>query len=93
MKESISICWFRRDLRIHDNNAFFQALGSENSVVPLFIYDSDILDNLSHKEDTRLAFIHEQLTELNKILNQNGSSMYTAYGKPLEIFKKLQEEF
>ena len=93
MKESISICWFRRDLRIHDNNAFFQALSSDNSVVPLFIYDSDILDNLSNKEDTRLAFIHEQLTELNKILNQSGSSMYTAFGKPLEIFKKLEEEF
>lgn len=93
MKESISICWFRRDLRIHDNNAFFQALNGENSVLPLFIYDSDILDNLPNKEDARLAFIHEQLVSLNKILTKNGSSVYTSYGKPLEVFEKLSKEF
>lgn len=93
MKESISICWFRRDLRIHDNNAFFQALNGENSVLPLFIYDSDILDSLPNKEDARLAFIHEQLVSLNKILTKNGSSVYTSYGKPLEVFEKLSKEF
>lgn len=93
MKESISICWFRRDLRLFDNHAFFQALKSDKSVLPLFIYDSEILDKLPNKEDKRLAFIHESLAAMNKILNQNGSSMYTAFGKPIEVFEKLAKEF
>ena len=42
----ISIYWFRRDLRLEDNNALYGALQSKEPVLPLFIFDENILNEL-----------------------------------------------
>jgi deoxyribodipyrimidine photo-lyase len=62
----MNIFWFRRDLRIDDNKGFFEALQSDSSVLPVFIFDKNILDQLT-KDDARVTFIHELLFKL--ILN------------------------
>ncbi|HEY1009330.1 MAG TPA: deoxyribodipyrimidine photo-lyase, partial [Daejeonella sp.] len=49
MKARLSICWFRRDLRLDDHAAFFHALKSPYPVLPVFIFDPDILDGLTDK--------------------------------------------
>ena len=49
-KKTVSIFWFRRDLRLHDNHGLFRALEGEHPVLPVFIFDKDILSNLSDKE-------------------------------------------
>ena len=54
--EKFTIFWFRRDLRINDNKGFFEALNGKNKVIPIFIYDSKIIDKF-HKDDHRLTFI------------------------------------
>ncbi len=53
--EKINCFWFRRDLRLHDNAGLYQALRSENPVLPVFIFDTEILDKLSSKEDARVT--------------------------------------
>jgi deoxyribodipyrimidine photo-lyase len=55
---TISICWFRRDLRLKDNAALFHALQSGHPVVPIFIFDRSILDTLEDKDDRRVSFIY-----------------------------------
>ena len=40
--DKISIFWFRRDLRLHDNKGFFRALQSEEKILPIFIFDIEI---------------------------------------------------
>ena len=55
----ICLFWHRRDLRIHDNAGLAAALESGLPVLPLFIYDSDILDRLPEKADARLTFIYD----------------------------------
>ena len=50
----ISIFWFRRDLRLHDNAGLFHALNSGNPVLPIFIFDKNILDKLEDKRDRRV---------------------------------------
>jgi len=47
--DKISIFWFRRDLRLKDNHGLFQALESGKKVLPIFIFDEDILDLLENK--------------------------------------------
>ena len=42
----INIFWFRRDLRLEDNTALDQALASGLPVLPLFIFDTNITDEL-----------------------------------------------
>ncbi len=59
-----SIFWFRRDIRLHDNTALYRALSGEAPVVPIFIFDTDILEHLEDRDDSRVTFIHNRLRVL-----------------------------
>lgn len=93
MKQTISVMWFRRDLRLEDNNALFQALKGNYLVLPLFIFDKQILDKLEDKNDKRVAFIHKCLIELQTKLTTIGKSIFVAYGTPKEVFEQLLSQF
>ncbi len=92
MKEKIAVFWFRRDLRIDDNTGFLAALNSGFSVLPIFIFDHEILDQLP-KKDARLSFIHEHIEKMRQELQENGSSIASYHGEPSEIFKKLVKQY
>lgn len=89
----INIFWFRRDLRLEDNVALFHSLKSDLKVLPIFIFDKEILDQLSDKSDRRVDYIHQALTEINDELKDYKTALKTFYGNPLEIFKQLAEDF
>jgi deoxyribodipyrimidine photo-lyase len=93
MKQKVSIFWYRRDLRLKDNAGLFYALKSIYPVLPLFIFDREILDKLTNKYDTRVDFIHKTISELQKQLAQFGSSILAKYGTPLEVWEELTSEF
>lgn len=66
---AVNIFWYRRDLRLSDNAALYHALKSENPVLPIFIFDRNILDKLEDKADRRVEFIHAALEEIqNKLV-------------------------
>jgi deoxyribodipyrimidine photo-lyase len=89
MKSPINIFWFRRDLRLEDNHGLFKALQSKQSVLPIFIFDSDILDKLP-EDDARVNFIFDTLLSMKQYLKEEyHSDIACFYGKPLEVFKKL----
>ncbi|MBA6152422.1 cryptochrome/photolyase family protein [Gelidibacter maritimus] len=93
MKNPINIFWFRRDLRLDDNIGFYEALTSEHPVLPIFIFDPEILDDLP-KTDARVNFIFDSLQKMRTNLkNEDGSSLAIYYGKPLEVFKQLIKDF
>ncbi|WDF70039.1 deoxyribodipyrimidine photo-lyase [Sphingobacterium oryzagri] len=92
-KEEVVLFWFRRDLRLEDNRGLAAALRSGSKVLPIFIFDSGILDKLAEKKDQRVDYIHQALQQLQKELQQEGSDIRTFYGKPLEIFKELTAKF
>ncbi|GIW21388.1 MAG: deoxyribodipyrimidine photo-lyase [Candidatus Sericytochromatia bacterium] len=87
--------WFRRDLRLKDNNALYQALSNDKKlkVIPLFIFDKNILDKLKDKNDKRVNFIYEQLKKINKELEKYNSSLLIKYGYPKEIWQELINNF
>ena len=93
MKNKISLFWFRRDLRIEDNVGLYHALQSEHAVLPIFIFDTDILNKLESKHDRRVDYIHQALSAINKQLEAFNSALKTYYGKPFEVFKTLLEEY
>lgn len=64
-KLRISICWFRRDLRWDDHTALWHALQSNFPVLPIFIFDPEILSQFP-ENDSRVHFIYNKLQELNK---------------------------
>lgn len=93
MKSKVSICWFRRDLRVSDNTALYHALKSDYPVLVVFIFDTQILDKLSDKKDKRVTFIHRALQSLNDTLIENGSSLYILHDTPISAFEKLCDEY
>ena len=84
-----TVFWFRRDLRLQDNAGLFHALKESEEVLPVFIFDSEILEKLEDKADLRVAFIHQSLTLIQKQLEDLGSTLLVLHGYPLEIFKEL----
>ncbi len=93
MSKPASFFWFRRDLRLHDNTALFHALNSGVPVQAVFIFDSDILDELEDKRDRRLVFIHEQLEKINQQLKEYGARLLVEYGKPMDVWKTLCDKY
>lgn len=91
-KQQVSIFWFRRDLRLEDNVALYHALQSKYPVIPLFIFDTDILNSLP-KNDARVGFIHESLSKINAKLNAVGSSILIKKGTTLDVWGSLFQEF
>lgn len=90
---SVNIMWFRRDLRLHDNAALFGALKSGLPVVPVFIFDKIILDDLDNKKDRRVAFIHAALLFMQAELKTLGSSLEVYYSTPTLTFQLLLEKY
>lgn len=89
MKEEIAIFWFRRDLRLDDNAGFYRALKSGFKVLPIFIFDTNILDKLEIKHDRRVDFIHQAIHDTKLKLNDLGSDILVEVGNPLEVWKSL----
>jgi len=87
----MNVFWFRRDLRLDDNNGFYEALNSDELVLPIFIFDPIILSELP-KDDARLTFIHELLSKMNSELKRYHKSLAVFYGEPATIFEQLAEQ-
>lgn len=93
MSKKITVFWFRRDLRLSDNHGLFQALQNAENVLPIFIFDTEILSKLENKEDKRVDFLVQVLNILNVHLKKSGKAIKIFHGKPLEIFKELASEY
>jgi len=89
----VSVFWFRRDMRLHDNAGFYHALQSKWPVLPLFIFDREILDPLEDRDDARITMIHDALMEMQKELGRAGSSLYVVHDSPLSAWQNLLSHF
>lgn len=93
MTSPIAIFWHRRDLRLEDNAGLYHALKSGLPVLPIFIFDREILDRLDDKADKRVDFIHQQIVLLKQQLQTLGSDMRVYYGNPVEVWKSITQEY
>lgn len=92
-KEEIVLFWFRRDLRLEDNAGLYHALKSGKPVLPIFIFDSDILNKLDNKKDRRVEFIHLALADIKNKLEKQGSSLLVLFGTPMECYEKVLSDY
>jgi len=86
--EKISVFWFRRDLRLEDNTALARAVSAGFPVLPLFIFDTEIIDELP-VDDARISFIYKQLQKIHQQLVAHSSSLHIFRGEPLIVWKEL----
>ncbi len=88
----LAVFWFRRDLRLEDNAGLSAALNSGHQVLPIFIFDTDILENLP-KDDARVSFIYNSLLNIHNELAEEGGALLIKHGKPIEVWNQLLQEY
>lgn len=90
--DAVNIFWFRRDLRLHDNTGLNKALKSNLPILPIFIFDTNITNELND-DDSRINFIHNQLVKINKKLLSFNSSLKVLHGDPIVVWKQLLKTY
>ncbi|MBA3663958.1 MAG: deoxyribodipyrimidine photo-lyase [Bacteroidetes bacterium] len=93
MKDEITIFWFRRDLRLADNAALYHALKNHQNVLPVFIFDTEILSQLEDKFDRRVDFIHQALEQIKSRLKKLGSDLLIIHSNPKDAFKSITKNY
>lgn len=92
--KDVVLFWFRRDLRLFDNAGLYHALKSYDKVLPLFIFDSNILNQLKDKSDPRVTFIYNIIHNLKIQLREKfDSDLLIKYGDPMEVYEELLTEY
>ena len=86
--KKLTIFWFRRDLRLDDNVGLYNALNGSNDVIPIFIFDSNIINKLPNN-DPRIKIIHNALVTMNNVLKKYEINIGCFKGNPLNVFKDL----
>ncbi|MBA2248926.1 MAG: deoxyribodipyrimidine photo-lyase [Chitinophagaceae bacterium] len=91
--QKANIFWFRRDLRLADNAGLYYALKDTNPVIPIFIFDKNILDKLDDKKDRRVEFIYKTIIELKEQLQNHGAALQVFYDVPVNIFTHFVSKY
>lgn len=91
MEGQIVLWWIRRDLRLDDNRTLFKALQSGCPVLPVFIFDQTILQDLDPL-DHRIEFLVREIGRLHEDLIKAGSGILIMEGEVLSVLKKILAE-
>ena len=67
INEEINIIWLKRDLRLQDNEAIFNALKSEKRVLLLYVFEKSLLSD-AHYSERHWNFIKQSIKDLNEDL-------------------------
>lgn len=89
----IIVFWFRRDLRLHDNTGLYHALTSGSKVVPVFIFDTGILQKLEDPSDARVQFIHDTIQALKNQLQEVQADIEVYHDTPLHAFREIIKKY
>jgi deoxyribodipyrimidine photo-lyase len=90
-EQKINIIWFKRDLRIHDNQCLSTA-AKKYPILPLYIYEPNYWQ-LPDTSGRQWEFIAKSLLELNDSLQHLGQSLIIETGTATEVFNKLAKQF
>lgn len=93
MNKPVSVFWFRRDLRLEDNAGLYHALKSGSPVLPVFIFDTAILNKLENKQDKRVEFIYDTVKVLKEALQQAGGDLNVYHGNVSDTWRLIQDTY
>lgn len=85
------ILWFRRDLRIQDNQIVEQATADKAEVLPCFIIDPWFYQQAEVGE-ARVKFLFESLEDLDSNLRERGSQLYLFEGNSTDVLEELTSQ-
>jgi len=93
MSEHVSIHWFKKGLRIHDNPALLHAVATSKILYPIFIWDEKFIGSNETLGTKRIQFLFRCLKDLQKNLKSVGSELYVFNGDTVSILKQKVKEW
>ena len=84
-----ALVWFRRDLRDYDHAALYNALRDAQQVYCVFVFDTEILDLITDRQDRRVEFIWHSVDELARSLREMGGGLQVQVGRARDIVPML----
>ncbi|MDT0557602.1 FAD-binding domain-containing protein [Ichthyenterobacterium sp. W332] len=87
-KENIVVVWLKRDLRLHDNEAIYNALKTGKRVLLLYVFENLLLNDI-HYSERHWNFVKESLRDINKSLEPYHSKVYCINSDITSAFNQL----
>ncbi|MFN8712638.1 MAG: deoxyribodipyrimidine photo-lyase/cryptochrome family protein [Bacteroidota bacterium] len=88
--QGVVVMWFKRDLRLHDNYALAAALTSGNLVLPIYIFESNIIRG-DDQDERHHRFIWESIADINSRLASFNTKVLVLYGNAADVFTAIIE--
>ncbi|WP_459210914.1 cryptochrome/deoxyribodipyrimidine photo-lyase family protein [Aquimarina rhabdastrellae] len=91
-KEHIVIVWFKRDLRLEDNEAISNAIASGKRILLLYVFE-ELLLNDTHYSKRHWDFIKQSIVAINTKLQSYNTQVLAVQSDMISVMNKLQELF
>lgn len=91
-REEINVVWFKRDLRLMDNEVIKNALNSNKRTLFLYVFENSLIDD-PHYSERHWNFIKQSLTNINEDLKEFNTKVLTVTSEVITVFNQLQNYF
>jgi deoxyribodipyrimidine photo-lyase len=88
-RNHINIVWFKRDLRLQDNEAIFNAIQSKTPTLLLYVFENS-LQNDGHYSERHWDFIKQSILDINQQLLPYKTKILSVSGEVISIINSLQ---
>jgi len=89
--KDINILWFKKDLRIDDNEALYESL-KNNDILPIYIFEIELWNQKTHSR-RQWQFCKESVLDLRNSLKEKGQPLVIRTGNVIEIFEEISSKF
>ena len=92
MKEPINIFWFKRDLRLLDNEPLNNAVSQKEKLLLIYCFEPSLKKD-RHYSTKHWNFIKESINDLNIFLKNIDTHIHTYNKEITDVLKEIQEKF
>ncbi len=89
-KQPINIVWFKRDLRLQDNEALQHAIAAGLPILLLYVFEHSLLQD-RHYSERHWNFIKQSLVDINAQLAPYNTQVLTVSSEVLKTLGTLQQ--
>ncbi|WP_299017413.1 FAD-binding domain-containing protein [uncultured Polaribacter sp.] len=91
-KEEIHVVWLKRDLRLQDNEAIYNALKKDKRVLFIYIFENSLLKD-PHYDKRHWDFIKQSIVDLNTDLKKYNSKVLCVQTEVVSAFNQLFNQY
>ena len=91
-REEIVVVWFKRDLRLQDNEAIFNALQTKKRILFLYVFEDSLLTD-PHYNQRHFNFIKQSLQDINEDIKNYHTKIVSVQTEVVSAFNLLQNKY